>query len=1181
MTSPILCLGKNPVAISTEPVAGCWTQLDGEDYYQISSADRLRPFFMSVVSASDLWMFISSTGALTAGRRTPDLALFPYATDDKIHDAAETTGSKTLLIVQAKGLRYVWEPFSERQRGVYQIRRSLYKNTWGNKILFEECNEALGLTFRYGWFNSSRFGFVRRAWIVNNRRHSVRVRVLDGLQNLMPTGVGSQFQTDKSTLLDAYKRSELQARSGLALFRLSSIPIDRPEPAEALRTSVAWSLGLPRRTTLLSSIQVDRFRQGLVLREETDVRAERGAFLIESELTLRGGAEADWWMGADVDRGAADVVDLDQQLMQPKRFLKAVIDDVERGCVELEQILASADGLQRSARVLGDARHGNNVLFNVMRGGVFADGYSIDPRDFEAHVRCANREVAERHAAFLRTLKPGVSYAKAVSLAAGTGDASLERLAREYLPLTFSRRHGDPSRPWNRFSIVTRAPNGRRVLNYEGNWRDIFQNWEALAVSFPEFLPGMISRFVSASTADGYNPYRITRDGIDWEVPDPHDPWAHIGYWGDHQLIYLLKFLEMLQGHQPAMLAEFLEREVFAYADVPYRIKPYDQVRRDPKETVDFDPSCEARVRERVGKTGSDGKLVHDSEGQLVLVNLTEKLLVALLSKLSNFIPEAGIWLNTQRPEWNDANNALVGNGVSVVTLCHLRRYLAFCLELLKDPGPTPAKADLQRGPGAPGRAGGIRVSLEVRSLLDAVARTLKRYRPLLAGSISDADRDRIVNALGKAGGRYRGALYSGGFTGKHVRLPVSDLRGFLALALEWADHSIRANRRDDGLYHAYNLARFSAEGAIPIRRLYQMLEGQVAVLSSGTLWPGEAAAVLHSLRGSAMYRADQHSYLLYPNRSLPRFTERNNLPVREVRAMRLPQALAKRGDRSLVEQDVRGGFHFSPTITNAHDVRRALDRLAEQGFATLVRRDSARLLGVFEQLFDHESFTGRSGTFFAYEGLGSIYWHMVSKLLLAVQESFRHAADAGAPTQILAELAEAYQDVRRGLGDYKGPAEYGAFPADPYSHTPGHCGARQPGLTGQVKEDILCRMGELGIVVSAGCVAFRPQLLQAEEFLADGGTFRYRDLSGVSQRLRLPPRSLAFTYCQVPVIYRLGGERSLTVRMSDGSEIRSGEPRLDPATSRSVHSRAGTVGCIVVGLEERAIGWWRAAAPA
>ena len=34
--------------------------------------------------------------------------------------------------------------------------------------------------------------------------------------------------------------------------------------------------------------------------------------------------------------------------------------------------------------------------------------------------------------------------------------------------------------------------------------------------------------------------------------------------------------------------------------------------------------------------------------------------------------------MNTQRPEWNDANNALVGNGVSMVTLYYLRRFLNF-----------------------------------------------------------------------------------------------------------------------------------------------------------------------------------------------------------------------------------------------------------------------------------------------------------------------------------------------------------------------------------------------------------------------------------------------------------------------------------------------------------------------
>ncbi len=61
-----------------------------------------------------------------------------------------------------------------------------------------------------------------------------------------------------------------------------------------------------------------------------------------------------------------------------------------------------------------------------------------------------------------------------------------------------------------------------------------------------------------------------------------------------------------------------------------------------------------------------------------------KKLLILLLAKLVNFVPEGGIWMNTQRPEWNDANNALVGKGLSVVTLCYLRRTLAFYKDLLQ-----------------------------------------------------------------------------------------------------------------------------------------------------------------------------------------------------------------------------------------------------------------------------------------------------------------------------------------------------------------------------------------------------------------------------------------------------------------------------------------------------------------
>ena len=44
--------------------------------------------------------------------------------------------------------------------------------------------------------------------------------------------------------------------------------------------------------------------------------------------------------------------------------------------------------------------------------------------------------------------------------------------------------------------------------------------------------------------------------------------------------------------------------------------------------------------------------------------------------------------------------------------------------------------------------------------------------------------------------------------------------------------------------------------------------------------------------------------------------------------------------------------------------------------------------------------------------------------------------------------------------------------------------GAQQPGMTGQVKEDILCRFGELGVFVKEGKVGFNPKLLRRYEFV-------------------------------------------------------------------------------------------------
>ncbi len=421
------------------------------------------------------------------------------------------------------------------------------------------------------------------------------------------------------------------------------------------------------------------------------------------------------------------------------------------------------------------------------------------------------------------------------------------------------------------------------------------------------------------------------------------------------------------------------------------------------------------------------------------------------------------------------------------------------------------------------------------------------------------------MDALGAAATAYRAAVYDDDHSSTQTELAGPVLGDFLTLALAYVEQTLRVNRRPDDLYHAYNILRLE-EGGAAVDHLYVMLEGQVAMLSSGMLSADEVLALLKSMRHSDLYRADQHTYTLYPNRDLPGFLQKNVVTAEQIQDSALVAALETAGDQRLLIRDVAGNYHFHGSFRNAGDVAAVLDLLAQEpAYADLVTAEGDFILDLFETTFDHRAFTGRSGTFFAFEGLGSIYWHMVAKLLLAVQECYLTAEEDGANADTIAGLATAYYDIRQGLGFNKSPAGYGAFPTDPYSHTPLGSGAKQPGMTGQVKEEILTRWGELGVSIREGALHFAPRLLRQEEFLSEPGAFAYVDTSGQRQTVALPVGSLAFTVCQTPVIYLLGEKekhRSELRRRQLHNNARQPAPRKRRATHHGPRQSCTTGAC-------------------
>ena len=1104
---------------------------DDIEYYRIDGVETMAPFLMTIVSDADLWMFVSSTGALTAGRVDADHALFPYETDDRIHRAAGITGPITLIARTVDGERQLWQPFAPVPSA--GCTRSIAKSVLGNRLVFEERNPAWGSTFRATWTPSDRYGWVRTVEL----RHdgpADEYELLDGLLDVMPAGVDALTEQIRSNLVNVYKRSETGPWGTLAIYSLESLISDRAEPVEALTATVVWSSGLESADLLLEAGAVGDMIAGRPATPLTLVTGRPGAHLLRATISVSPSQPVSWTIVADTDLDHAGVAAA-VEAARSADALERVSGDVALGSERLRRLLGGADAFQHTGDPIADAHHLSNVLFNCMRGGVFPFGTAIPVDDFRAFVADRNRDVSARCDDWLARLEPSIAEHTLRAEALASGDADLVRLVLEYLPLTFSRRHGDPSRPWNRFSINVRDDHGDPMLAYEGNWRDIFQNWEALLQSYPAYFVNVVAKFVNATTIEGYNPYRISRDGIDWEVPDPDDPWSHIGYWGDHQIVYLMRLLEMWDRYQPGARVSWIDRDVFVFADVPYLLADHDSMVRNPRDTITFDVAHAAEIAAREDRIGADGRLLVDSDGSLVRVGLLEKLLVPALAKLTNFVPDGGIWLNTQRPEWNDANNALAGPGLSMVTLHHLRRYLALLASIVET---TPGDS--------------VTVTASVAGWLDDIRQILGTHA---TGPVDDVERRTIVDLLGHSGEAHRQRVRRG-VGSDRVDLPLADVRDLCAISLAHLDSSIAAGRRADGLHHSYNRVSFPTDTTACVDHLGPMLEGQVAALSSGALDAEETLALVEALYASGMYRSDLDTFLLYPPTELRPFLERNVVPAAVADQLAGTNDIAFDG---IVVTGADGQMHFRPEIVNAAALERVLDRAGVDGEAR------ATWMETYEQVFDHRSFTGRSGSMYGYEGIGSIYWHMVAKLLLAVQEAYWDAVERGDDTATTARLAAASRRIRAGFGHRATPAAFGAIPTDCYSHTPAHAGAQQPGMTGQVKEEILARSGELGLHVTDGRLLLAPGLLPPDEVLRPGPG----DEGG----------SAELTVCGTPVRIETGIRDGVAVDRADGTSEMLDGLELDEERSRAVFARAGTITQLRWIVGDDTMSAWRRAA--
>ena len=501
--------------------------------------------------------------------------------------------------------------------------------------------------------------------------------------------------------------------------------------------------------------------------------------------------------------------------------------------------------------------------------------------------------------------------------------------------------------------------------------------------------------------------------------------------------------------------------------------------------------------------------------------------------------------MNTQRPEWNDANNALVGNGVSMVTLFYLRRFTSYLHNILEQ-----------------SNSDNFKVSVEVEKYFKQASQLLAETKV----KSSDKARYQTAKELTKISSKYRQNIYKNMHTGNFCHIGKNEIISFLNILNKHLDRAIESNKDSGSLYHSYNLIDIVNDEKICINRLPVMLEGQVAALSSDGTDCVEALEILEALSSSNLYRKDQLSYMLYPAKKLPGFLEKNVIPKILFNKSKLLQRLVKDKNKSIVVRDRNGKIHFNASFNNADALSKALCKLPSK-YERQLTNERSKIHKIYEDVFNHKAFTGRSGTFYGYEGLGSIYWHMVSKLLLATQEVIKRGIENKASKRMLNRLIKKYYEINDGIGADKSPLNYGAFPTDPYSHTPTGKGAQQPGMTGQVKEDYIARMTELGVNVSNGEIYFDSTMLKVHEFLHKKAVFEYVNVKGNQERLELRKNSLAFTLCQVPIIYQKSIKPIIEVYYSNQNKERITGLKIPSQISKKLFDRDGTIEKIIVSL--------------
>ena len=138
-------------------------------------------------------------------------------------------------------------------------------------------------------------------------------------------------------------------------------------------------------------------------------------------------------------------------------------------------------------------------------------------------------------------------------------------------------------------------------------WGYVFKDWHGPPLDIITYIP-------PGATKD--TPVLIVVPGASRDAQRFHASWLDIA----KRKHFSVLTIGASKKYFPDELQKYFNRNIFVYANVPYKIKGFSHILKDPKNTIDFDYQEEEKILNLKSKIGSDGALLHSSKNKIIYI---------------------------------------------------------------------------------------------------------------------------------------------------------------------------------------------------------------------------------------------------------------------------------------------------------------------------------------------------------------------------------------------------------------------------------------------------------------------------------------------------------------------------------------------------------------------------------